>query len=204
MLGSMDAEDVLPILFASAGLYLVAGSVYRLYFHRTSHIPGPKLAALTYLYQAYYDLFPYTGQWIFEQVRLHSVYGPIVRVGPDEVHIDDPEFYKEFSGNDTTKKRDKSKLFYWFVGAGDLIDSSSFATMHADHHAMRRRALEGFYREDVVKKLEGRISVHIKKMRNRLIADSEGAKAVNLLPLMSALTLDAYLCRQAGGSGKLC
>lgn len=188
-----DYCDAFCIASLSALAYIASGSIYRLYFHRTSHIPGPKLAALTYFYQAYYDLFPHSGQWIFQQIRLHEKYGPIVRVGPDEVHIDDPEFYKEFSGNTTTQKRDKSKLFYWFVGAGDLIDSSSFATLPAEHHQVRRNALEGFFRPDMVRQVEGRIAVHVEKMKARLVSDARGGQSVDLIPLMSALTLGMYL-----------
>lgn len=42
-----------------AGLitYLIVISVYRLFSHPLRNIPGPKLAAVTHLYEWYYDLF---------------------------------------------------------------------------------------------------------------------------------------------------
>lgn len=199
---SVDCYSALCGLAIPALLYLVSGSVYRLYFHRTSHIPGPKLAALTYFYQAYYDVFPYSGQWIFQQIRLHKQYGPIVRVGPDEVHIDDPEFYTEFSGDSATKKRNKSKLFYWFVGAGGLIDSSSFATLPAEHHQIRRKALEPFFRVEMVRKLESKIVLHVEKMKSRLLKDAKGGQSVDLIPLMSAMTLGTCFHAGAGKASK--
>lgn len=186
---SIDVCNALCIVLVSALFYVLSGCIYRLYFHRISHIPGPKLAAITYFYQAYYDIFPYQGQWIFQQIRLHQQYGPVVRVGPDELHIDDPEFYTEFSGNGTSKKRDKSKLYYWFVGADDLIDSSSFATLDAEHHQMRRKALGGFFGVDMVRKLEDRIRIHVETMTERLLKDAKDDRAVDLIPLSSALTL---------------
>lgn len=75
--------------------YILLLAIYRLYFHRTSHIPGPKLAALTYLYQTYYDVCPYQGRWLWQCEALHKRYGPIIRVGPDEIHINDPAYYDE-------------------------------------------------------------------------------------------------------------
>jgi hypothetical protein len=49
---------------AAFALYLFVLSIYRLYFHRLSHLPGPTLAKLTYYYQSYYDVYPHPGRWL--------------------------------------------------------------------------------------------------------------------------------------------
>jgi hypothetical protein len=59
-------------------LYLILHRVYRvfydLYLHPLAHVPGPKLAAITYLYQTYYSLVG--GSRFFVQVgKLHEIYG---------------------------------------------------------------------------------------------------------------------------------
>ncbi|KAI5360433.1 putative cytochrome P450 [Septoria linicola] len=183
--------NMLALFLAPIALYIIGYGIRRLYFHRISHIPGPRLAALTYLYQAYYDLFPYQDRWLFHQIELHARYGPIVRVGPDEVHISDPEFYTELSGEDKTKRRNKTRPWYWFVDAGDVVAASSFATLDAGHHGMRRRALQGCFNAAMVRDLESKIVGHIQqRTRCRLLKDTEDQKTTNLLPLMSALTLD--------------
>ncbi|KAF2494401.1 hypothetical protein BU16DRAFT_463446, partial [Lophium mytilinum] len=86
----------MPEYWTSAVVALVVASVaaafYRLYLHPLAHIPGPKLAALTHWYEAYYDVVK-KGQYVFEIGRMHKKYGPIVRVGPNEVHILDSEYY---------------------------------------------------------------------------------------------------------------
>lgn len=47
-------SGIYPFVVVVGSLYLVynviAGAIYRLYFSPISHIPGPKLAALTFWY----------------------------------------------------------------------------------------------------------------------------------------------------------
>jgi hypothetical protein len=57
-------------------LYLVTLSMYRLYFSPLSHIPGPRLAALTKWYEAYYEIV-LSGQYSFHIDKLHDEYGNI-------------------------------------------------------------------------------------------------------------------------------
>lgn len=47
---------------------------YNLHWHPLAHIPGPKLAAATYLYQTYYGLVG--GSRYYQEIaRLHEKYG---------------------------------------------------------------------------------------------------------------------------------
>jgi len=47
---------------------------YRLFLHPLAKIPGPRLAAATWLYEMYFDLY-LGGKFVFELKRLHEVYG---------------------------------------------------------------------------------------------------------------------------------
>ena len=66
----------LTLLIASATTYLVFIGVYRLFLHPLAKVPGPKLAAISGLYMAYYDLVMLGG--MVEQLEvLHEKYGSI-------------------------------------------------------------------------------------------------------------------------------
>lgn len=110
MLYPFPWPQTLALCAALLAAYIVTLALYRLYFSRISHIPGPRLAALTYFYQFYYDVFPHSGQFMFEYGRLHEQYGPVIRIGPDEVHVKDNALYNEIytQGN---RRRDKSRLW---------------------------------------------------------------------------------------------
>ena len=76
-------------------LALVSGVLgYRIYLHPISHVPGPPLAIATYLYEWYYDLY-LNGQFTFRLEALHKRYGPIIRINPNDIHIDDPNYFDE-------------------------------------------------------------------------------------------------------------
>lgn len=54
--------------------YIIYGAIYRLYWSPIARFPGPKLAALTRLYELYYDIVK-GGQYTFKIGELHAKYG---------------------------------------------------------------------------------------------------------------------------------
>lgn len=73
----MEALSSLPLgqsIVATIVLYYVTVALYRLYLHPLARFPGPKWAAVTRLYEGYYDLYQ-SGQYTFKIAELHKQYG---------------------------------------------------------------------------------------------------------------------------------
>ncbi|KAI9374451.1 cytochrome P450 [Aspergillus egyptiacus] len=77
----------------------------RFYWHPLRRIPGPFLAGLTGWWEFYFDVIE-NGTLVKRLPRLHEKYqSPVIRISPDHVHVNDPEFYHVVyrSGTDYTK-----------------------------------------------------------------------------------------------------
>jgi hypothetical protein len=54
--------------------YTIYGAYWRLYLSPVSKFPGPKLAAMTFWYEFYYDVIK-GGAYVYEIERMHQRYG---------------------------------------------------------------------------------------------------------------------------------
>lgn len=60
--------------------YNAAVVIYRLLLHPLRSFPGPRIAAATYWYETYHDLFvgQFPGQGVYNIERLHKRYGKLI------------------------------------------------------------------------------------------------------------------------------
>ena len=68
------STQIILYAFGFSLFYVALLYVYRAFFDRLSHIPGPKLAAATLWYEFYYDVV-LKGQYTWEIGRMHKKYG---------------------------------------------------------------------------------------------------------------------------------
>lgn len=72
-------------------LTLSTVALYRLRLHPLSHVPGPRLAALS---NAWYAYQVRNGRMLHLGTTLHHKYGPVVRVGPNELWFNGKDAFR--------------------------------------------------------------------------------------------------------------
>nr|AAS89997.1 CypA [Aspergillus flavus] len=163
---------------------LIVRSVYRVYFHPLSKIPGPKIAAITHLYQHYYDAVK-GGKYIWKLDELHRKYGPVVRFNPNEVHIQDSQYYHHiYAGR--AKKQDKDPGF----PAVPLFPGVTVTTIKHNHHRLRRGIIKSFFSKQYVTGLEHVIQSKVNLLASRLTEAYRHGTVLDLKYVFAALTSD--------------
>jgi cytochrome P450 len=108
----------------------------------------------------------------------HNFKGPIIRITPSELHINDPEYYDTLY--DRSGRRDKYSYFSGRFGyASDL-----FSTIDHDTHRMRRKALSPMFSVKRISQFQPVIREKTEKFCQRL---EEFAKDGRILPLHNAM-----------------
>ncbi|KAK4695743.1 hypothetical protein P7C71_g2073, partial [Lecanoromycetidae sp. Uapishka_2] len=154
----MEVLTFAPYLFVLFIIYVIGLCSYRMYFDSLSHIPGPKLAAASLWYEFYYDVVV-KGQYTYKIRELHEKYGPVIRISPYEVHINDPEYIDTVypgSASRTMKYGWSMKMFG--------LRSSFIVTESHELHRIRRGALANYFSKSNLLKMEPGVQSQVDKL----------------------------------------
>ncbi|KAI1424146.1 cytochrome P450 [Xylaria sp. FL1777] len=142
-------------------IWSVCMGVYRVTFHPLARIPGSKIAAMSYWYEVYYEVV--LGGQYFKRIKdMHREFGPVVRINPDEVHFNDPEFINDIYPA-TRRKTDKP---LW-VGRRSGTPDSIVATLKHDKHRQRRTSIAAFFSDASIARVEHTIKERLERMIER-------------------------------------
>ncbi|KAL4756646.1 cytochrome P450 [Aspergillus foveolatus] len=177
---------------AAVSVYIASIVIYRLYLSPIAHFPGPRLAALTVMYEFYWEAIRH-GQFTFHIGELHKKYGtvassllflflpsslfsrslrgarvcadragPIVRISPTELHVNDPEYYEVIYSRDSPR----NKYPYY-----QRTFNAPYALITAeDHyrHRLLRSQLNPFFSIQRIRQLEPTLKALVDKLCRRL------------------------------------
>ncbi|CEL07565.1 Putative Cytochrome P450 [Aspergillus calidoustus] len=165
-------------------LWTAAEAIRRLYFHPLAHIPGPRLAALTWWYEFYYDAIQ-PGQYIFKIQELHKQYGPIIRVTPDEIHINDVGFL-DIIYAPSMARRDK----YAYQLRSLRVPGGVGTTADYSLHKVRREALTQFFSKKNILYLEGLIADKVGQLKQIIATHATNKTPINFSDVFFAFSND--------------
>ncbi|KAF2259785.1 cytochrome P450 [Lojkania enalia] len=170
-------------------IYIVYLVVYRLYLSPLAKFPGPKLAALTFWVETYYELFNGEGgQFPWAYRKWHEKYGPIIRITPDEIHIQDSAYHEYFfhPSRPVDKPAAISDRF------GNPL--SAFASTKHHDHKMRRSALNPFFSKRKLAAFSPKIQFTMDKLLEKLQKDYAGTgRVVNLNKMWGCVSSDTIV-----------
>ena len=162
-------------------LYLFSVGIYRLYLSPLTKYPGPGLAALTTLYEFYYDYIK-PGKYEWKIKEMHAKYGPIVRITPRELHIDDPDYLETLFN----QKLDKDP---WVAGQFGST-GSTLSTASSNLHRIRRAAVAPFFSPAKVAQLQSVVTDKIEHVCQKLQEYHVSGKPANMYNLYRGMTTD--------------
>jgi len=182
--------------------------VYNLYFHPLANFPGPWWAGISHLHEFSFDVI-LRGQFFKQIGKMHEQYanvpspwgivttvsgnrktdsrdsGPIVRINPREIHINDPAFYETIYASSTEVRNKDPK----HVTLGDAPLSMVFTVSHT-LHSMRRGFPANFFSNSSICHIEPMIQVKVDRLIARLKDNAEDGGVVNLHLACTALATD--------------
>ncbi|KAJ5205354.1 Cytochrome P450 [Penicillium cf. griseofulvum] len=184
-----DLYDLFNVqLFTTIALgfvaYRIGLVIYRLYFHPLAHFPGPKLAAATTLYRAYWQVWQ-DGEHVAQFTRLHDQYGPVVRVAPHTVHFRNPQAFEDiFKFN---SKLTKAEDFYDHLGQGDAL----FGLVDEAAHKQRFKPAADLFSRKKAMEFETFIVKESERFSNLLMSRiARDPRPVNIARAYRAVALD--------------
>jgi hypothetical protein len=158
---SIAFSDVFGLFKIYFGTILTSIIIYRAFFHRLRHYPGPFMARITNFYNV--AITTPKVRYFIEVEKIHKKYGDYVRLGPRDMSIADVNAVQAIHGVTT-----KCTKGIWY-GAGEHIEGFSLHTTRSKKdHKERRKIWEKAFNGKTLRDYEPRINRHTAKLVQQL------------------------------------
>lgn len=147
------------------------------------------LASFSYLWLA---RTTYSGKQYWIHRDLHKKYGPLVRIGPNEILTDDPEIIKKISSARSAYSRDQ-----WYItGRLNPYQDNMFTLLEPEVHNKAKAKLSSTYRgrgtPDLELAVNDQVNTLVRLLRQKYVSVTPNASQplLDLGPLSSYFTMD--------------
>lgn len=162
---------------------LLPWPVYNLFLHPLSAIPGPRLWALTWYF---YARAIRGGKYAQKSLRLHSKYGPVIRIAPNQLSVTTDEAWKVvFAYNSGTSF---PKSLYWYQARANGFPGI-LASPNSRHGRFRKVFAKAFTEKSVADH-QYIIDNHVQELIDKLTMLSGQGASVNFTDESDYLSFD--------------
>ncbi|KAF4335359.1 benzoate 4-monooxygenase cytochrome P450 [Fusarium beomiforme] len=154
LVGNAFSMEPIVLLLVLSGTYLLYSVINAAVWNPISRLPGTKLSCWTDIVLKYHWLRGTRAHYVHS---LHQRYGPIVRVGPNEVDISDMTAVKEIH---RVKNGYLKAPFYQNLVPGT---TNLFNALDVEFHRRHRRLLSSPLSESSLKSVEPTVDSYVKK-----------------------------------------
>ncbi|KAL8669354.1 MAG: hypothetical protein Q9168_006046 [Polycauliona sp. 1 TL-2023] len=157
--------------------------VYRVLFHPLRHVPGPIIPKCTNLWLYYHS---FVGDQCTVIQTLHQRYGPVLRVGPNDVDISKGEALWPIYGKDGGFQKSSSYENFNVDGHKSIFSTTSLAV-----RGPRAKAVRPIFSAAAVREATGMLSSSAEAITERMKGEALSHTPVNVLNLTRSYALDA-------------
>ncbi|KAH7132728.1 cytochrome P450 [Dactylonectria macrodidyma] len=158
-------------------LYLVQSTVYNLCFHPFRKFPGPPLARISRIWTRRAN---FQGLRYMKIHQAHAKYGPVVRIGPNELSFANPSAIREIYMAGTSK-RNRS------IG---YEEEHRFSFRNPKAHNQRRKLLSRGYSQSTLLGIEQEIATKIHTLLDTFAREAADTKPVDIYSWVHLLSFD--------------
>ena len=189
----MALHDILSMYVRTTGVpwtlllfvlvaWIVIRCIFRIFFHPLRHIPGPLRTKCSSLWLNYHM---YIGDLATATHKLHSIYGPMVRVAPNDIDVATADalgpIYVDHGG---FEKSDHYSKF-------NLIDHSTiFSTLSVAARSSRAKAVLPIFSANSTREATETISGFANHLVRRMGMEAKTGRRVDILSLLRAFAFD--------------
>ncbi|KAH7037429.1 cytochrome P450 [Microdochium trichocladiopsis] len=166
--------------------YLVGLTVYRLWFHPLASFPGPLLNRISWLPGALWTL---RGRLPMETRKLHDMYGPVVRLSPNELAFNTPQAWTDIYGHRPGRLDLEKDPMH--VGAVDSVPGVSTISMaDRENHARQRKALSHGFSKRALWEQEATVQGFVDRLITRFHEFADTGKTFDIVRWYNFATFD--------------
>ncbi|TEA14667.1 Cytochrome P450 monooxygenase alt3 [Colletotrichum sidae] len=187
---TISGAGVAIVLVATVAIVSLAGrAIYNIYFHPLRHYPGPRLWAASRLPWNYVNL---QGRLAWRIRELHTEYGPVVRIAPDELSYTSSAAWKKIYGQ---RSPEFSKCFDGRGIAGPSVNNpeirnKGIVTADTEPHARLRKAVLPAFSERALREQEEILQLYADKLVHQLQSSSKTGAPQDLVKWFSLAAFD--------------